>query len=64
MSTRARTRTKPLIPTGTWKVDRAHSSVRFSVKHMGIANVRGTFGEFDVKLEMRESLADCRAFAP
>ena len=39
-------RTAPLIPTGTWQVDAAHSSVSFSVKHMGIANVRGKFGEF------------------
>jgi hypothetical protein len=28
MSTSARTRTEPLIPTGTWKVDPAHSSKR------------------------------------
>jgi len=62
MSTSAQTRTAPLIPTGTWKVDPAHSSVRFSVKHMGIANVRGIFSEFDGTLEMHESLADCRAF--
>jgi polyisoprenoid-binding protein YceI len=55
-------RVAPLIPTGTWKVDAAHSSVRFSVKHMGIANVRGKFSEFEGTLEMKESLADCRAF--
>ena len=55
-------RTAPLIPTGTWTVDAGHSSVRFSVKHMGIANVRGKFSEFEGTLEMKESLADCRAF--
>jgi polyisoprenoid-binding protein YceI len=55
------TRTTPLIPTGTWRVDPAHSSVRFSVKHMGIANVRGKFGEFEGTLELKENLADCRA---
>ena len=57
-----RTRTAPLIPTGTWRIDAAHSSVRFSVKHMGIANVRGKFSEFEGTLEMKERLADCRAF--
>ena len=54
-------RTAPLIPTGSWNVDAAHSNVAFSVKHMGIANVRGTFKEFEGALEMVENLADCRA---
>ena len=62
MAASTRTRTAPLIPTGTWRIDAAHSSVRFSVKHMGIANVRGKFSEFEGTLEMKESLADCRAF--
>ena len=34
------------IPTGTYTVDPAHSSVAFEVRHMGIATVRGKFGEF------------------
>jgi polyisoprenoid-binding protein YceI len=55
------TRTTPLIPTGTWNVDPAHSSVEFSVKHMGIANVRGKFTEFEGTLEVKENLSDCRA---
>ena len=54
-------RTSPLIPTGTWTVDPAHSTVGFSVKHMGIANVRGKFTEFEGTLEMKERLGDCRA---
>jgi polyisoprenoid-binding protein YceI len=62
MASSTGTRTAPLIPTGTWTVDAAHSSVRFSVKQMGIANVRGKFSEFEGTLEMRENLADCRAF--
>jgi polyisoprenoid-binding protein YceI len=55
------TRTSPLIPTGTWVVDAGHSSVEFSVKHMGIANVRGRFAEFAGSLDMKERLADCTA---
>ena len=62
MASTTGTRTAPLIPTGTWTVDAGHSSVRFSVKHMGIANVRGKFSEFEGTLEMKENLADCRAF--
>ena len=35
------------VPAGIWKVDRAHSSVAFEVKHMMIATVRGHFSSFD-----------------
>ena len=61
MATGPETRTSPLIPTGTWSVDPAHSTVGFSVKHMGIANVRGKFSEFDGTLVTQQRLADCRA---
>jgi polyisoprenoid-binding protein YceI len=50
------------IPTGTWKIDRAHSRVGFAVKHMGIATVRGEFREFEGALEIGEDLADTRAY--
>jgi polyisoprenoid-binding protein YceI len=30
-----------------WALDKAHSSVTFSVRHMMISNVRGSFNEFD-----------------
>ncbi len=46
------------IQTGTWNVDPAHSKVGFSVKHMGISNVRGEFTEFEGVLEIGETLAD------
>ncbi len=29
------------VPTGTWTVDPAHSSVEFRIKHMMISTVRG-----------------------
>ena len=44
--------TSTIVPTGTWTVDRAHSKVGFSVRHMGIATVRGVFGEFSGSLEV------------
>jgi polyisoprenoid-binding protein YceI len=50
------TRTTSLIPTGTWTVDPAHSSVEFAVKHMGIANVRGKFTDFEGTLRVGEDL--------
>lgn len=34
-----------------WMLDPAHSSVDFSVKHMMIANVKGTFNQFDATIE-------------
>jgi polyisoprenoid-binding protein YceI len=29
------------IPTGTWSVDPAHSTVEFAIRHIGIATVKG-----------------------
>ena len=54
-------RTKSLIPRGTWTVDATHSTVGFAVKHMGIANVRGEFTEFEGTLEVGEDLASSSA---
>lgn len=54
-------RTTSPIPVGTWEVDAAHSSVRFAVKHMGIANVRGKFTEFTGTLGVGEDLASSTA---
>src|SRR4051794_5327853 len=35
------------IPQGTWAIDPSHSAVEFTVKHMGLATVRGQFTEFE-----------------
>jgi polyisoprenoid-binding protein YceI len=51
-----------LVPAGTWTVDRAHSSVGFAVKHLGIATVRGTFDEFEGTLEIGEHDESARAY--
>jgi polyisoprenoid-binding protein YceI len=42
------------VPAGTWRVDPAHSSVAFEVKHLMIATVRGHFSEFEGGLEAAE----------
>ena len=52
--------TTPL--TGTWVVDPAHSTVGFSVKHLGIATVRGRFEQFEGTLEVGEDLSSARAY--
>ena len=50
------------IPTGTWRVDKARTSVGFAVKQLGISTVRGEFREFDGALEIGEDLAATRAY--
>lgn len=34
-----------------WVVDKSHSGVDFSVKHMMISNVKGSFNDFDASIE-------------
>lgn len=34
------------LPTGTWVIDPVHSSVGFSVRHLLVSKVRGTFDTF------------------
>jgi polyisoprenoid-binding protein YceI len=50
-----------VIPKGTWRVDPAHSKIGFAVKHMGVATVRGEFGEFEGSLEIGDDLASSKA---
>ena len=40
-----------LLPTGTYGVDRVHSSVAFEVEYMGIGTFSGTVSDFDATLE-------------
>ena len=54
--------TATIAPTGTWTVDAAHSRVGFSVKHLGIATVRGTFTEFEGTLEIGDDLTAAKAY--
>ena len=49
------------IPTGTWVADAAHSKVGFSVKHLGIATVRGEFREFEGTIVIPEDPSAAKA---
>jgi polyisoprenoid-binding protein YceI len=51
-----------LVPAGTWSVDPIHSTVGFSVKHLGIATVRGKFEDFEGTLEIGENDESARAY--
>ncbi|MBF6246237.1 hypothetical protein A5780_09500 [Nocardia sp. 852002-20019_SCH5090214] len=35
------------LATGSWALDPAHSSVNFTVRHLGISKVRGRFNNFE-----------------
>ena len=48
------------IPAGTYVTDAAHTSFGFSVKHLGIATVRGKFSEFEGTLEIGEDLSSAK----
>ena len=47
----------PTLPTGTWSADPSHSTVGFTVKHLGIATVRGSFTKFEGTLQIDDDLA-------
>jgi polyisoprenoid-binding protein YceI len=38
------------VPTGTWQVDRVHSSVGFEVGYQGVSTFSGTVTDFDATL--------------
>src|SRR5215217_3997996 len=50
------------IPTGTWKIDKAHTRVGFVVRTLGVSTVRGEFRKFDGALEIGEDLDNARAY--
>jgi polyisoprenoid-binding protein YceI len=52
-------RTSP-VPAGTWAIDPAHSTMGFSVKHLGIATVRGIFATFEGTLTVGDDLSSGR----
>jgi polyisoprenoid-binding protein YceI len=42
--------TQQAVPTGTWSVDKVHSTVGFAVPYMA-GTFQGTFSDFDARLE-------------
>ncbi|MFG3254186.1 YceI family protein [Streptomyces sp. NPDC048172] len=48
----------PGYTTGTWAIDPIHSEVAFSVKHLGIAKVRGRFDDFEGQIVTAENPLD------
>lgn len=48
------------VPSGTWTVDRAHSSIEFRIKHMMISTVHGRFTDFDGTIEAAPDYHDSK----
>lgn len=46
------------IPSGTYGIDTMHSQLGFSVTHIGISLIRGTFDHFSGSLTVGATLAD------
>ena len=39
----------------SWTLDKVHSNVSFSVRHMMVSKVKGRFGEFDATIDIDEA---------
>jgi polyisoprenoid-binding protein YceI len=46
--------TTTTIPAGTWELDVAHSHVGFTVRHLMVSKVRGTFQDFSADIVTAE----------
>jgi polyisoprenoid-binding protein YceI len=55
--------TVPGLVAGTWVIDPSHSEVSFSVRHLMVSKVRGTFGTFSGELTVAENLLDSKVNA-
>jgi polyisoprenoid-binding protein YceI len=44
------------LAAGHWAVDPAHSAVNFTIRHLGVSKVRGRFTDFDVDVNIGETL--------
>ena len=60
--TNVQSSTLPLAP-GRWALDPAHSSVGFTIRHLGVSKVRGRFQRFDVDLVVGDDLGGCSVVA-
>jgi polyisoprenoid-binding protein YceI len=45
---------RPELAAGTWVIDPVHSAVGFTVRHLGLAGVRGAFGQFSGEITVGE----------
>lgn len=46
------------LTAGTWTIDPSHSEVSFSVRHLMVSKVRGTFTKFDGAITVADNVVD------
>ncbi|MFF5978274.1 YceI family protein [Streptomyces olindensis] len=64
MTNETATATTPLpLAPGQWALDPFHSSVNFTIRHLGIAKVRGRFERLEAELFVGERVEDVRVSA-
>jgi polyisoprenoid-binding protein YceI len=51
------------LAAGTWTIDPVHSDVTFSVRHLGLAKVRGRFNDFGGTVAIGDDLASTQVDA-
>ncbi|MFJ2825992.1 YceI family protein [Streptomyces sp. NPDC087263] len=51
------------LGSGEWELDTLHSAVNFTIRNLGIAKVRGRFGEWTAGLYVGETADDVRVSA-
>jgi polyisoprenoid-binding protein YceI len=42
--------TEQAVPTGTWALDKVHSTVGYAVRHSGVSLFKGSISDFDAEL--------------
>ncbi|WP_438484520.1 YceI family protein [Streptomyces sp. S186] len=50
----------PLPDAGQWRLDPDHSAIRFTARHIGLAEIHGRFNHFEGGLWIGERMADSR----
>jgi polyisoprenoid-binding protein YceI len=48
------------LSPGRWAIDHTHSALLFSIRHLGLAKVRGRFDRFEATLDIGQTLAESR----
>ena len=48
------------IPTGTWTLEKSHTTIGFVARHLMVTKVRGRFAEFDGTVEVADDLSDSK----
>jgi polyisoprenoid-binding protein YceI len=51
------------LASGTWTIDHTHSALLFSIRHLGLARVRGRFDRFEATLQVGATLAETEVTA-